>query len=79
LGSFSRRHTWDLRTYPSERFLQGSDLLKKDGVSPWRIHLINVFQSYPAVRRKLVEEQLISLDREAELESPLQPPLSALR
>jgi hypothetical protein len=28
----------------SERFLQGSDLLKKDGVSPWRIPLIRIFQ-----------------------------------
>ena len=43
----------------SERFLQGSDLLKKDGVSPWRIHLINVFQTYPRVLRKLLEEGLI--------------------
>lgn len=56
---------------PSERFLQGSDLLMKDGVSPWRVHLINIFQSYPAVRRKLLEEQLISPNREAQLESLL--------
>jgi hypothetical protein len=53
----------------SERFLQGSDLLKKGGVSPWRIPLIRIFQKYPVVWRKLVEENLTSPDREAELES----------
>ncbi|TEB29863.1 hypothetical protein FA13DRAFT_1814956 [Coprinellus micaceus] len=53
----------------SERFLQGSDLLKKGGVSPWRIPLIRIFQKYPVVWHKLVEENLTSPDREAELES----------
>jgi hypothetical protein len=44
----------------SEAFALGSDLISPDGITPWRIHVLNVFQSYPGIRAQLVAEGHVS-------------------
>ncbi|TEB28707.1 hypothetical protein FA13DRAFT_1871271 [Coprinellus micaceus] len=44
----------------SEAFALGSDLIRPDGITPWGVHVLNVFHSYPAIRNQLVAEGLVS-------------------
>lgn len=44
----------------SEAFALGSDLISQNRITPWRVHVLNVFRSYPAIRAQLLVEGLVS-------------------
>ncbi|TEB25933.1 hypothetical protein FA13DRAFT_1817168 [Coprinellus micaceus] len=44
----------------SEAFALGSDLISQNRITPWRVHVLNVFRSYPAIRAQLLAEGLVS-------------------
>jgi hypothetical protein len=61
----------DARLPVAEAFALGSDLISPDGITPWRINILNVFKRYPAVRDQLVAEGLVSMARASEIDAIL--------
>ena len=57
----------DARLPVAEAFALGSDLISFNGITPWRIPILNVFKHYPAIRDQLVAEGLVSTARASEI------------
>ena len=53
---------------PRESFPRGSDLMLDHRYNLWNIHLTGLFQYYPVIWRKLIDDGIISPSRAAELE-----------
>jgi hypothetical protein len=61
----------DVHLPATEAFTLGSDLISASGITPWRLHILNVFHFYPMVRDQLLAEGLVSGPQAAQINAIL--------